>query len=244
MRELAYRPARRPTKLLAHNENRVASGLVLDLDADDPNVLHAQVAGAISKWLSSPRLANNVTQDTGSAQPLTNSTTLNNKNVISFVSSDSLTGSTTATLGMNSSDYEVFIVFRSSSAATQFLFAGAFADKEIHLNGVSGARFIPQLGSGDYSDVGADEDYTDGAGHIVNARNDNGTATVRVDAVDAVDTSADGDSGTDGQMFLGIRANSSLPLIGDIARVLIFNRLLSSAERSAVEAPLTNGWGL
>ena len=101
---------------------------------------------------------------------------LNGRDVIRFSGGQELELPTTGTLGMQNSDYEIFIVGRSSNGGIQFLSAGDSNETyELHLNGDAGARFIPNgyAGGAGASDLGSVRAYTNGQPHVFDVRVDN-----------------------------------------------------------------------
>jgi hypothetical protein len=154
----------------------------------------------------------------------------------------------TVSLGMQNSDYEMFVVARSGSSAIQFLTAASHTagvgHYELHLNGAAGARFIPS-GWADPSraaDIGAPGAYTNGQPHLFNARVEGDTGIIRVGGIDSADTVSSARSASGQWLTLGVRGNATYPLAGDIAEVLIYNQPLTGAERVQVEKYLSRRW--
>jgi hypothetical protein len=204
--------------------------------------------GNVTAWHDVSGNGHMATQGTPAAQPTLQPNVMEAKPVVHFDGGDSLVLPTPSDLGIQGQDYEMFIVARSASSAIQFLIAGDKEDYEIHLNGDAGARFIPNgysSGAG-ASDLGAATDYTDGEPHIFAARLLAGTGhagIVRVDGVESTDLTAfDGRSSANDPLLLGQREDGSYRLSGDIAEVLIYDRVLTAAERRAVEDYLRLTW--
>lgn len=155
-----------------------------------------------------------------------------------------------ATLGLQNSDYEMFLVARSSSGAIQFLTAashGAGTEHyEIHLNGSAGARFIPDndvTNTPDrYADIGAPGAYTNGKPHVFNVRVEADTGIIRVGGMESADTVTGAQSASAQWLTLGVRGTAQYSLVGDIAEVLIYNQPLTAEQRVQVEQYLSRRW--
>ncbi len=140
-------------------------------------------------------------------------------------------------------EYEVFVVARTASTAVQFLASGAtLGHYEAHLNGAAGARFIPN--STTFADLGAQGQYANGLLHAFNFRVEGTTGYNRVNGFQSPSTVPSAQSTQNALLSLGIRAGENLyPFLGDMAEVLIYDRALTPAERSQVDAYLAATWG-
>ncbi len=146
-------------------------------------------------------------------------------------------------------DYEYFVVAATASPAVQFLVAGGFTCYELHINS-PGVRFIPAApyDVGRASDLGEDGQYADGRPHLFAARVDRDLdmrGIVRVDGVDspaATTGLATHDDPT--PLQFGMRADGSLPLVGEIAEIIIYSRSLTAPERAQVERYLADKYRL
>jgi hypothetical protein len=149
-----------------------------------------------------------------------------------------------AGLNIANTNYEIFVVARSSSSAIQFLTAGGSA-YELHLNSGGGLRYTPRRWA-DHADIGVIGHYTDGRAHIFSTRVDatrTNASVSRVDGVDGTDwTATNAVSSSTAAVRIGYRSNNTLPLTGDMFEVLIYNRTLATNERAAVEAYLWERW--
>ncbi len=150
-------------------------------------------------------------------------------------------------LGLQSSDYEIFVVARSADANIQFLtasgFAAGVAHHELHLNGAAGARFIPAgfVNDASAADIGVPGAFTDGQTQVYSVRVEGNTGIIRVNGAQSADTVAGAQSPVDtGFLTLGVRGNASFPLRGDIAEVLVYDQPLSAAQRRNVERHLVH----
>jgi hypothetical protein len=157
----------------------------------------------------------------------------------------------TSTLGIASSDYEIFVVAQSGSSSVQFLTAGGTAagneDYELHLNGDAGARFIPEERPGgdpaDFADIGSPGQFTDGAPHLFSIRVGADTGVIKADGLYSGDNVAGAQNAANRVLTLGVRGDGGYPLNGDIAEVLVYDRALTPSERLAVEEYLSAKWG-
>lgn len=152
---------------------------------------------------------------------------------------------------LQNSDYEIFIVARSSDAGVQFLTAGPSAggvnNLELHLNGAAGARFIPDgdTSAAGVSDLGVAGQFTDGRAHLFNHRVEGDTGFLRVVGMENGDTVAGAQTSflnAVNGLTLGVRGNSSFSFIGEMGEVLIYDRALTESERREVERHLARKW--
>ena len=200
---------------------------------------------AVSNWGDVSGFDNDASQSTSANQPTLVSNSMNGNPVIRFNGTNSkLTLPTSATLGIQSNPYEMFVVAKSASSNVQFLFAGGNNEQfEYHLNGgTQGARFIPI--SSTYIDVAATGSYTDGNAHIFSARASSSGGAVRVDGIDGGTSSANILSSNSGALQLGVRSDGTYYFNGDIAEVILYNTNLSPSDRSTVEHYLANRYGI
>ncbi len=201
-------------------------------------------SSAVSEWNDLSGNGNNAVQSTSANQPTLVSNSMNGNPVIRFNGTNSkLTLPTSATLGIQSNPYEMFIVGKSSSSNVQFLIAcGATEQFEYHLNGSSGARFIPITST--YIDEGTAGAFTDGNAHIFSARASATGGAVRVDGTDGGTSSGNILSSNSGALQLGVRSDGTYYLNGDIAEVILYNTNLSTSDRSTVEHYLADRYGI
>ncbi len=201
---------------------------------------------SVSEWDDISGLGNNATQGTGVNQPTYVTNAMNNLPVIKFNgSTSSLLLPSSATLGIQSHDYEMFIVAQSSYTANpEFLISGAAGEMfEYHLNGAAGIRFIPITAI--YLDKSSTGTYADGKPHVFAARASSTGGAVRVDGIDGGTSSANITSSNAGNLQLGVRSDGTCYFFnGDIAEVIIYNAILSSADRNTVELDLADRYGI
>ncbi len=201
---------------------------------------------AVSNWADQSGNGNNATQSTTANQPTYVASALNGKPAIHFNGGEDLNLPTASTLGILNSDYEMFIVARtnSSSASPNFLISSANIEQfEMHLNGAAGARFIPT--SATYIDEGSAGQYADNNPHIFNAQASSTEGLIRVDGVNGSDTLTNVQSSSDGALALGVRISGpGYYLTGDIAEVIIYNKVLTTSDRILVESYLASKYGI
>jgi len=191
-------------------------------------------SSTVSNWGDVSGWNNDASQGTSGNQPTITSSAMNGYPALSFNGSTSkLTLPTSTSLGMQSNPYELFIVARSSSSNVQFLIAGGANEQfEYHLNGV-GARFIPTTTV--YLDKGTAQNYTDGNTHLFSARASSSGGSVRINGIDGGTSISNILSSNSANLLLGVRSDGTYYLNGDIAEVIIYNRVLTHDERNKVE---------
>jgi len=219
-------------------------GLQLWLDADDSSTI-TEAGGLVSAWNDKSGQGNNATQGTGSKQPTTEATTENGKNVLDFDGGDTLV-LPAALDSIPNSAHTMFVVSnRSTEAAT--------TNAIVSISAVAATRTVMF-----YSSVAGRVSYRNaGSASADNSSNTNtnmqilrgtfdgaSTVTSTVDNNTPVSSAtaaaaADADTGT-----IGSRADTDLYLTGSISEILIYDRVLTSAEITNVETYLSNKWGI
>lgn len=199
---------------------------------------------AVTNWNDQSGNGNDAFQNTGINQPTYVQNSINGLPAIRFNGSTSkLTLPTSMSLGIQNNPYEMFIVGKSSSSNIQFLIAGGSLEQyEYHLNGASGARFIPTTSA--YLDMGMTGVYTDGNPHVFSARASSSGGAVRVDGIDEGTSGNNIRSSNTANLLLGVRSDGGYYFNGDIAEVLIYNSILSTTDRNTVEQYLADRYGI
>lgn len=200
--------------------------------------------GAVTTWADQSGNSNDATSPAGFSPVLASGgVNFSGRNVINFSNSATarLNLPTTSTLGIQSSDYEIFVVGRTASSAIQFLTSdGSIENYETHINGASGFRGIPV--NLNRRDVGNNGSLANNLPNIFSLRVDGDTGFARANGVDSTGLGP-AQSASNTPLTLGVRAsNLSLGLDGDIAEVLVFNRALTGSERASVEGYLQSEW--
>jgi alpha-tubulin suppressor-like RCC1 family protein len=228
-----------PTKIAGFSTYETplpATNLVLHLNA--ARLGYSTSNDSVTTWNNLTGSGFNAAQSELAIRPLLADSAINNHPALRFNGTNTYFSLPTSTnLGIQSSDYEVFIVAKSatSHSNTEFLMAGSVERYELHVNGAAGARFIP-IGL-TYIDNGSSGDYTDATAQLYNVR---ATSTQAVMCVNrkATVSSVNAQSSDAGTLYLGVRGNNSLFLNGDIAEVIIYDEVLSDNDRRAVESYL------
>ena len=205
---------------------------------------------SVTSWADQSGNGNNATQTTAGDEPVYVANAIGGQPALQFNGSTSfLTLPKASTIGILNSNYEIFIVAKTSSSAIQFLIAGATEQFEVHLNApaagtasVAGVRFIPT--ASEYIDEGSPTQYADGSPHIFDASASTTNGIIRVDGVEGGDSTGNMQGSTDSTIYLGCRSSKVLFLDGDIAEVLIYNTVLSNADRVLVESYLASKYGI
>ncbi|MCS7305833.1 MAG: LamG domain-containing protein [Thermoguttaceae bacterium] len=206
-------------------------------------------SGYVQTWQDQSGQGNHATQSTSGIQPSKVDNFWAGRPVVRFDGSDDrLQLPTTAGLGIQNHDYEMFLVARSQSSGIQFIISGGVNEHyEVHLNstaGGQGVRFIPNPPwTTQAVDYGTHQQFTNGAFHAFGARVDGNIGYIRVNGVQSTDTATGAQSTQNVNLYLGTRGNAaSYPLGGDLAEVLIYKRALTPAERTQVETYLMDRW--
>ncbi len=215
-----------------------ADGLRVHLRADAGTSTTVENEG-ITSWTD--QSGNGFNASAPGGQPVYVSNAINGQPALFFNGTQYLHIANTGTLGLVNSDYEMFFVAKSSHSGIQFLGSGSLGHHEVHLNGLGALRFIPNEEVG--INHGTDGDYTDGEQRIYSVRATTTHGTARVNGVD-VGTTANARSASDALFSLGNRSVGGYPLVGHIAEVIIYNRVLSKVERNQVEAYLAEKYAV
>ncbi|MBI1370823.1 MAG: hypothetical protein GC162_19490 [Planctomycetes bacterium] len=217
-------------------------------------------AGRVTRWrdIGQGDGAVQAMQDDAAAAPVWTAQAINHRPAMHFDGRQCMELPTTQSMGLVDSDYEMFIVARTTLPQVQFLVSESADDVierfEMHLNGSAGLRFIPNGartsgGLADdpfpgYADMGHSGEYL-GSPHIFSARVSGDVGSAAVDGVDGTDvvTSA-ARSRYEGPMRLGMRTRNQFPFSGDIAEVLIYRSALTPGQRAVVLAYLSRKYDI
>ena len=200
---------------------------------------------AVTEWDDQSGNGNNAAQTTSANQPAYVQGAMNGLPVIRFNGSTSeLTLPSSTALGIQNHEYEMFIVAQSSyTAQPEFLIAGgSFEQFEYHLNGAAGARFIPVTST--YLDLGTSGAYADGKPHVFEANASSTGGGMSVDGVNGGTSTSNILSSNAGNLLLGVRSDGGDHFNGDIAEVLVYDTVLTSAQRDSVEKYLADKYGI
>lgn len=223
-------------------------GCVLWLDADDASTIVTNGEGAVLQWRDKSGWGNHVAQTNAGAQPVLTASALNGRTALTFDGTDYLAGPPVWQQG--ETNFTLFAVWRrASTSASQVIAeqAGSGNGARAALLAISGgtygfngqgndAHYLGTYSAGawnlsglEYSGLSTNNIYLDAAGMVTRATID-GTykETVGVTAFQVGRKVAYADE------FLQ----------GDVAEVLLFNRVLTAAERYNVLYYLQRKWQL
>ena len=191
---------------------------------------------------ANPIIGGTFEQGTASSQPIWTENAINGNPALYFDGTDYLSGPNSSTLGLISSDYEMFIVYKSKNNAIQFLTSvggpGVVEHFENHTN-TTYSRFIPTTLK--YADKSGTT-YNDNTCHIHQAAVISGTGYILVDGVSGGNVANAQDS-TDASMTIGSRGDGNYKLTGYIGEVLIYGGdSLNVLQRNQILQYLRNKW--
>jgi hypothetical protein len=208
----------------------ITSGLVMWMDAADDNSFTYSSGTTVSQWNDKSGSGYHMTPVTNGP---TRSTTLNSKSVVAFTTTQNLRNTS---IDLRSSAYTVFLVGRySSSPAERILTA-------IYNNWLLGTwqGWVNQYyaeGWVQYQTYFADTTWRmymgDWSGPLTDQANFYGSGASIV---------ANSTAASAGPWGLGM--NSGEPSSSEIAEILVYNKVLSTAERRLIHTYLANKWAL
>lgn len=211
--------------------------LKLWLRANDGVIIESNAI--VSKWRDISGNLNHAIQPSNTLRPTKNLEVINGNSAINFDGLDDFMSTSTALeLGLNDSALEVFIVAKSSSPSEGTLLSSEANEYALSLNSNnSGITVTP----GNYSNTfGAIGDYSNDQAHIFSYYLDENGMYIRVDGTSSGNAvSGSYKSADQTTLSFGIDGSGANNFSGDIAEVLIFNRILSSTERSAIDSTLS-----
>lgn len=218
--------------------------LELWLDAADASTI-TESADFVSQWDDKSGNAFNVTQGTGSAQPMTNQNTLNSLNVITTDGNDTMlvpSGLNFVGAGPNTR----FVVSRRASedASNDNIFTitqGSAARISLQYSSTSGrVSFVHNVSNNlIFSNGNTNTNF-----QVIMGRRSGTTQALAVDGgTEVTDTNASDVTGiTDRDLFALNQITSFLT--GDIAEALVYSRSLSSGEITQIIDYFTAKWGV
>lgn len=204
----------------------------------------------VTSWSDQSGNGNSATQTSSSNRPIIVNNSMNGEPVIRFNgSSDFLELPSANDLKIRNSDYEVFIVYRSQNTHSNIEFilaSNELAHYELHTNSSfpAGLRYIPNFTGNNYIDLGSTGQYTNQQPYLINLEATSTSGRLAVNNEDSISSSANAHSTSTANLLLGKRGDSSFHLNGDIAEVIIYNRVLSVADRQSVENYLSNKYNI
>lgn len=229
----------------------ILEGCQLWLDASDSSTI-TESGDAVSQWGDKSGGGFNITQGSGSLQPLTNQNTIGGLNTITFDgSNDQLVNS--AYTGLNEADgYEIFIVCKPTTTSLGGFIAMAQTGGNHGLvtNAGTAYRFLHRM---PYGNTGGDNilagSVTLDAQILEFERDITGNNQAIIKNGVSLGTTAITDVAFDdimhdlivGGQQLGVTINS---FEGDMGEIICYNRALSTSERLLIRTYLSNKWGV
>jgi hypothetical protein len=221
------------------------------LDASDLNTISLN-GNNVSAWNDKSGNNNHVSQATASLQPVNGVNLLAGKNTINFDGTDFLVGSPVAV----TSDLTIFIALKdwlSPVFNTIISNCGPGESEEANctyfINISSVTRKIDILweyGSGNNEIVTTNNVVPTGPVLLIFSRNNSSkNANVRINITDDdLSYSNNPTGGETGLFYVGSNIISSSHYIGDLAEIIMYDSLLSAANKTKVETYLKNKWGI
>jgi alpha-tubulin suppressor-like RCC1 family protein len=219
------------------------TNLALHLDAERGL---ATFGDSLNTWGNLRLSGNDGVQTDLARRPVAVDSVINNRRVIRFNGTNSyVTLPAASTLGIQNSDYELFMVAKSSSSDINFLLGGeTIGQHELHLNGDAGARFIPVSNASNYVDVGSAGDFTDSTPQLINLQATDTFGKLIINRSQMTTNNTNAQSSNAGDIYLGVRTDNSFSFDGDIAEVIIYTGVLSATDRGKVEEYLVNKYAI
>jgi hypothetical protein len=212
------------------------------LDADDATTITASGSPAkVSQWNDKSGNGYNVAQATGAAQPSTGAATQNGRNVLSFDGNDHLVSGTVALPAGNTARTLVAVAKRVSG---QYVFgwggAASNLDWSIDVSAAGGSQRIVAFANDWATGQAANTTWEIAQGWHdgTNARYQINNGTVRGPHADSYNTTAT-------PAFVGVFSSLVTGwLTGEIAEILVFSRVLTADEFTALRDYLNAKWGV
>ena len=213
-----------------------------DIDTITHDESTSPTEGKVSQWNDKSGSGINVTQGTEANQIITGAATLNGKNVMTLDGVNQFMSSAfNASLDIRN-DFTIIYVAKTDdiAAARRVLATDGYA------TGVaSSARTqYTALGVQDYSSA---NDYWNTSSHIINTMtmdSSNDAIFYKNNAVFSSPTGANPANATTTGIFIGSRDTGVQKWDGEIAEIIIYDRVLSTAERTVLNRYLSLEWGL
>ena len=227
------------------------SGLQAWLDASDTSTI-TESGGAVSQWDDKSTAGRDFTQGTGSRQPTTGSSTINSLNALAFDGADLLLRNEAWLYDL--SGKTIFVVSKGASQLQKRIFAedsGSSGDPRV-LYLVTGdtdgtlARAVYRDDGGNYRlQTNGTQTAFDNTAHVVTITDDNSTYISYVDGVEDINQGYSHTTTTQDKTGVGADPHTAADgFTGDVAEIIVYSRVLSASERTAVENYLTNKWGI
>ncbi len=215
---------------------------ILWLDAADSSTISLN-GSTVSQWNDKSGNSFNVVQGTEGAQPSYNATGLNGKGSIEFDGvNDSLASE--INIGITGNDARtIFIVGKLEQDDNSFIALGAKSTNELYSMGSWGEDWL-LIGWGgaptyDYN-TGVEYDTNN---HIHTITHDQTTTNWYIDGAEVGAGYTHTYATAANKLYIGVRVNDSY-MLGNISEIIIYERALSSGERTEVFNYLSSKWGI
>jgi len=214
-------------------------------DAADTDTI--TVATGASQWDNkSGDSGRDATQGTGGLQPATGTRTINGLNALDFDGVDDLMSiAGVRSIFSISANFTFFIVIQSDVAAppTQMTFSSTDGNEDRFMQMLNTSEI--RTGTNDGANKGKSTAFTDiTSPHVVSFTNTSSNVINQfLDGTLSTGTNAPFGSSSFATT-IGARTSGDLNFNGLIAEIIVYSRIISTAERELVETYLTEKWGI
>jgi hypothetical protein len=204
-------------------------------DASDTTSITSS-SGFVGKWNDKSGHGYDVTQGTGSKQPVTNADTINGLNVIKFTrSSDQILVRTSVTINQALTVFAVGKLASTSGANMQLLGNRTNAEPTLYVS-PTGGKWALYASSESVSGTAPDTNA-----HQFSAVFNGASSNLWVDATQII---TNGNPGSSGRTDIAIGSDGAgNAWDGDIAEIIIYPSVLGATDRQSVESYLKAKWG-
>ena len=221
--------------------------------ADRGTILEEDTVGKVSRWNDKSGNGNDATQGTGSAQPITNATTINGRNVLDFDGGDYL--SKVLSVDITTTTLSAFVVAsRAGPIASTSTLIGVADGEANDFDNVGSVDFFDEgaLGAGfstfnsGVKSTGAAINPGNDSPYIVSTVFDGTNNTLYLNGV-AETPVADSNTLDLHTIYVGTRFVSSAVISeynGSIAEILVYSKELTANEILEINTYLSNKWGI
>lgn len=216
------------------------SGLALWFDSSDISTI-IQSGGYVSQWNDKSGYNRHATQSSGSSQPMTGSVTLNSLNVLDFDGTNDFMNVDSSIYSITESSNHLFVVCSRDVLTTEHrsFFGLSSSGHGWGLKLQSGASSQQQFLHGTSPiDLGT---ISTASGHVFEGKRSG--ATVEGSLNDGNISAGVASNFTLSSLTIGCRPGGSAYLNGAIAEIIVFDRVLTAAERTKINLYLKTKWG-
>jgi|TARA_B110000503_G_scaffold135871_1_gene217204 hypothetical protein len=218
----------------------IDSSLKLWLDASDTSTI-SHSTGNVTSWGDKSGNANNATTSSGS--PRTGDSTQNGKNVIDFTTSQMTLPSALYTIPSGANT--LFVVAKRTTETgligTTIAMATGATNQYFHIFGVAGFQSFTNrdAGGGSRSVSG----ITNTNFSVAYMRRSSTTQGIAVNST-TLSTNTSATDATPTAAYIGTAASLTLPLIGSIAEIILYNAAITDAQALTVMNYLSRKWNV